>query len=695
MPWLSRAVFWGYSVFLWHRVVPRIRCESACRPCFLNTELFGKTIKTGKNKRKEPCALQELNEKPLGKKELMQKQKNNYVQEVGQAKSKQKVLSGHCSEIQKEKIQKDKKQNKKNLISCRKSWLWLWLWLSLATPVASTYHDSVQRDGILFQSPGPPRAPTGDNSWDWKVPWKQLSELERIRSRAVGNTFAGRTSDGGTKGCIGNCTFVTTSNTANTSDEMSEHPLNSLGFLFGLGILGVFWDWLSSPSCGSQVHVYRRKRTKSKPAAVSRQNLKRWALNTQNSHRVIFSSRWIGQQRHARSMRECKQLCRFIWWCPQTYRHRGQPLRVLIPDTWNPQNMFEPVPILTDPPAGRFVAASGTGFSQGSLLRNRWLLSGGAGGQSARDRKRKQHSQGPQPSLEALTEFLDTWDKKQEPRHETSPEPPTTKRPKTDTSNYRNGSFSQSNSDSSLARELIQVLKQCLNQGKSDSQVVSQVKSTVEKFSNTHWGSGGSTSRWNESDWWIWGASCSQRSFEPPQSRSVVFQNSQERKPMVCASYVDSAQWVDAKLTSFNQIQKAFSEGTALPGNLIVTKNEQLVDEVRMLFDAHDCKTPFTVAVASGNSASPAVSVWWTSGPQRLHRPSSTKLELHQFGSSQGTTVRPPKVVSLPGKSGPPLVTLRILVPDFYRKGIVQHPMILQKASFVNLLKSLILRFPC
>ena len=81
---------------------------------------------------------------------------------------------------------------------------------------------------------------------------------------------------------------------------------------------------------------------------------------------------------------------------------------------------------------------------------NRTELSGGAGGKAASRRKRQQNQES-QGLADALTEFLHNWTKPDQRRQQTK--------------------GTSKSGETSLARKLIAVLKTCLNEGSSDSEV--------------------------------------------------------------------------------------------------------------------------------------------------------------------------------------------------------------------------------
>ena len=118
---------------LWARVLRR-GCECACMTCLLDTVLLGQN-KNKKESRKEPHGLQD----PHGLQEIQK----NYVQDSGSTETREKQKENKNENKRNkisrsaDKVQWDKKKNKRTLISACgcKGWLWLWLWLSFAVPV--------------------------------------------------------------------------------------------------------------------------------------------------------------------------------------------------------------------------------------------------------------------------------------------------------------------------------------------------------------------------------------------------------------------------------------------------------------------------------------------------------------------------------------------------------------------------------
>lgn len=127
---------------------------------------------------------------------------------------------------------------------------------------------------------------------------------------------------------------------------------------------------------------------------------------------------------------------KFMWWCPNKYQHVGSPVKIIFgkwPGWANDETNKCETTLLAQ-----------------TACWNRTELSGGAGAKAASRRKRQQNQES-QGLADALTEFLHSWTKPDQRRQQTK--------------------GTSKSGDMSLARKLIAVLKTCLNEGSSDSEV--------------------------------------------------------------------------------------------------------------------------------------------------------------------------------------------------------------------------------
>ena len=132
------------------------------------------------------------------------------------------------------------------------------------------------------------------------------------------------------------------------------------------------------------------------------------------------------------------------------------------------------------------------------------------------------------------------------------------------------------------------------------------------------------------------------------------------------------SEWKDNPVvTTLPKIQKALSEGLELPGNLIVTRDNEIVKEASNIFSAFGCQDKkLTVAVVGAQATGPSVCVWWSQAKTQGGSPQRVQLKLVQIGRGPGPTLKPPAVTNIPKPVGDKLVTIRFLAPAFYRKYI-------------------------
>ena len=661
--------------------------------CLLDTVNFGQ--KNKKENQKEPHGLQEI--------------KKNYVQDSGSIeaweKQKENQNENKRTEISRnaDKIQWDKKKNQRTLISASgcKGWLWLWLWLSFAVPVFSK--DALLRGGgqlrgrqqdifDMSYQPGPPRAPLG--RWDWKAPWadETLEQQRRQRQSTAARSWL-------------NCTVVTQEAWfANFDVEwpLGNEPLLNLGWLVFLGIFGGCWSCLFNlsipPPLGEKGKVFRRKQ-KPKLWKMKRQ-IKAWEHATKKLVTVIYSCRIVKNRRLKRSERQRHVLQKFVWWFPQKYRHCGSSVKIILGK--QSQNW----PKWSSPDSGSEIKNCETNLLAQTACMNRTELSGGAGAKAASRRKRQQNQEN-QGLADAVTEFLHSWTKPDQRRQQTK--------------------GTSKSGDMSLARKLIAVLKTCLNEGSSDSEVAETLLKHLPQTNKPEpqrivtWADAWDDQEpWQEAESWSrpakrhrhdsgdyqqqfhskepnnkkgkghglsetrsneqirprsWAQSVAE---EPHPKRGRNTEEAGERDAHAqtythrFASHINPQEWAgNVKLCKLADLEKALSLGDPLPGNLVISPDPKVVKEAHILWSAHERSEPLTIGISTkepGEKHQTPVSIWWKPGKQMDSRPVRSFLNLTHISSEKGPTVAAPIKITIPNKKGPELVTLRLLVPDFYRQ---------------------------
>ena len=147
--------------------------------------------------------------------------------------------------------------------------------------------------------------------------------------------------------------------------------------------------------------------------------------------------------------------------------------------------------------------------------------------------------------------------------------------------------------------------------------------------------------------------------------------NSRQTKARFAAKVLDQEWTGDPIITSIPRILSALREGKVVPGNLVISGDENVVDELKQIWGAYDLTDDMTVGIiASPNSVGPSLSVWW-SLDRRRSLPFRYKLKLHQLAEFDGPCPKPPQTtVQISHTQGPRLVTLQILAPWHFRQGV-------------------------
>jgi hypothetical protein len=381
--------------------------------------------------------------------------------------------------------------------------------------------------------------------------------------------------------------------------------------------------------------------------------IKQWARQTAKAQRCVFSCRKIQKRRFSRTWHDQCELRKTCFWIPSgTQRAHAWPDACFIVPHFAPDKTN--VNLVTSPSSGS--------QAQGN---NGWIrdLRGGKGGSAATRRRREQgKGHGKNDLAGALSNFLADW---------------------TSNGNVPKQTNHRQTHDMSLARVLLDTLKQCMNNGESNAEVAA----TIGKILNTHGNSDeherpalsrhtiyrNNTERlqtWDDEDPGPprkklraqindrkrtvtfndkdlpppkkgkgWGSQ------KPSQSSVLGFENngqslSQTQKGPSCASHDNQHEWTaGSKLCTLNQVQKAFQDGSELPGNLLITRDNRVTQQIKTLWQAHGSKLAFTVAEVlqslPGETASgPPMTVWW--GKPALSRPKLHKLKVVQMTDAPG-----------------------------------------------------------
>eukprot|EP00438_Fugacium_kawagutii_P030759 Skav215264 [mRNA] locus=scaffold2881:38182:47134:+ [translate_table: standard] len=152
--------------------------------------------------------------------------------------------------------------------------------------------------------------------------------------------------------------------------------------------------------------------------------------------------------------------------------------------------------------------------------------------------------------------------------------------------------------------------------------------------------------------------------------RTRNVETSRPTKARFAAKVLDHEWSGDPIITSIPRILSALKDGKVIPGNLVISGDEQVAEELKQIWSAYDLSDDMTVGIiAPPNSVGPSLSLWWSLDRKRA-LPYRYKLHLHQLADFEGPTPKPPQLLQLMQTQGPKLVTLRILVPWHYRQHV-------------------------
>ena len=216
-------------------------------------------------------------------------------------------------------------------------------------------------------------------------------------------------------------------------------------------------SFLTSRPTSECTNLKHSKRPKQKPKRRNvKQELRKWVAQTAKSRKRVFSCRVIGRKRTKHVKRDVKHLAQFCWWlpCATQFQHREPGVRVFVSD---PQlsvpHLDWQLPLQQDP------------FKPQEWEQDSWHVStlrGGAGGAASTRRRRVQwadtedESEASDSLAHALSGFLEQWSSRQ-----------VASRP-------------LQRLEDPLAKQLLQVLKKCLNQHAPD-QVINEVSKIINR----------------------------------------------------------------------------------------------------------------------------------------------------------------------------------------------------------------------
>ena len=136
------------------------------------------------------------------------------------------------------------------------------------------------------------------------------------------------------------------------------------------------------------------------------------------------------------------------------------------------------------------------------------------------------------------------------------------------------------------------------------------------------------------------------------------------------AARVLPSEWdSEVRLLSVGQLRRALTEGTEIPGNVIVCRDSEVKSEVQALVDAFSVECPLAFAcVTDAAKLLPTVSVWWNRGKEASVKPSRVKLQVSQMTKAVSPDIRAPISIQFRSPKGPRMCTLRVTAPAAYRR---------------------------
>ena len=155
----------------------------------------------------------------------------------------------------------------------------------------------------------------------------------------------------------------------------------------------------------------------------------------------------------------------------------------------------------------------------------------------------------------------------------------------------------------SLASKLAKSLHTAMSQRWTDAEVAKWLTHELTVFSSgrNHPTERGATKQasWHDSPstQFAW-PSESHQSWKTDQDWPVLPKQSSPPKKTRFAQNINPVEWTsEVKLTTPNQILKALQEGKDVPGNLVISRDGNILVEIQDLWTAFACKAPLTVAI--------------------------------------------------------------------------------------------------
>ena len=134
------------------------------------------------------------------------------------------------------------------------------------------------------------------------------------------------------------------------------------------------------------------------------------------------------------------------------------------------------------------------------------------------------------------------------------------------------------------------------------------------------------------------------------------------------AARILPAEWdAETIVTNPSAIKKALAEGDPLPGNLVLSQDRNVGDELKQMVEAFEVTEALSFAcVAEASSVGPSLAVWWQ-GSKLSSKPHRIKVAVRQLTATIGPEPKPPRSVEIRHKPKQEMCTLRLLAPSHYR----------------------------
>ena len=123
----------------------------------------------------------------------------------------------------------------------------------------------------------------------------------------------------------------------------------------------------------------------------------------------------------------------------------------------------------------------------------------------------------------------------------------------------------------------------------------------------------------------------------------------------------------EVTLTTLPRLQNSLENGDKPRGNLIITRDVEVLEAARNLVSAFEVTEPLVLAeVAEASAVGPSLAVWWTNAKGGM--PQRVKLRVHQLSEAIGPEPKVPNTVTIKHKPKVVMTTLRLLAPQHYRQ---------------------------